>query len=309
MVRVLVNNQQEQPKIIKRKKKEKNNKLDEEINSIKNEIAKANLESQEYDMKIINKKSEINLLINKRQEMINTVPKGQFIPKKKILVPTQDTYFLFRQTNIIPKRKANKFHSGPMLSDHDDTDNQKKKDEKTREQIVEVTKLVEIINKPTKETDLDFPNYILRRSKPDIDIDMHEKDLDQFYKRYTARDNKFIKTPIIYNYERVIPREFNKKEEINHYAKLEMKDRIKKQAKFFCENIKNYKIPEVIEVRELQELDKKDLEETIGHLMVNMDILNKDIEGQKEDEHFSSIKKFLYLEKLKKYEKNVEKDQ
>ena len=299
---VIANNQQGQTKIIKPKKKEKNPKLDEEINFLKNELAKAKLLSQEYDTKILNKKKEIDLLIVKKQE-ITTITQSQFKPKKTNLVPTQNLQLLYSKS-ILPKRRTNIFHSGELLSDHDESENERKKKEKMekriKKQITESTQLIDIITNipgkkkrklevPFSETKLRSPNI------PDFDLEEWE-DLDHFYKAYKTRDKNFINKTKFNNYKRVVPVEFDEDDDININAKTMMRDGIKTQANFFNKNIEDYKIPDLIEVKDLKELDKNDLKDTIGKLFINIDELNKEGEDQ---EHFDSMERLLKLGKIK----------
>ena len=299
---VIANNQQGQTKIIKPKKKEKNPKLDEEINFLKNELAKAKLLSQEYDTKILNKKKEIDLLMIKKQE-ITTITQSQFKPKKTNLVPTQNLQLLYSKS-ILPKRRTNIFHSGELLSDHDESENERKKKEKMekriKKQITESTQLIDIITNipgkkkrklevPFSETKLRSPNI------PDFDLEEWE-DLDHFYKAYKTRDKNFINKTKFNNYKRVVPVEFDEDDDININAKTMMRDGIKTQANFFNKNIEDYKIPDLIEVKDLKELDKNDLKDTIGKLFINIDELNKEGEDQ---EHFDSMERLLKLGKIK----------
>jgi hypothetical protein len=304
---VLVNNQPQpqQPKIIKRKKKEKNNKLDEEINFIKGEIAKANLESKEFDSKIINKRNEINLLITKKQELINTGSKVPFIPQKKIFLPSPSNNFILEKK--VPQRPF-EFHSGPILSDHDDTDNERKREKKIMSQMAEKTKLINIIfNKREEESEMNLPSTSnLFKNIPG----QKEEPLDQFYKRYKKRDNTFIRQSKYKNYYNILPKYFDEDENINLKAKKIMREKIQQQANFFKVNIPNYKIPATIEVEELKELNKDDLKDTAEILFKKIPYLNKkEEEGEdgekKEDEHFTSMEKLLKFEHLKNFIKKI----
>ena len=304
---VLVNNQPQpqQPKIIKRKKKEKNNKLDEEINFIKGEIAKANLESKEFDSKIINKRNEINLLIIKKQELINTGSKVPFIPQKKIFLPSPSNNFILEKK--VPQRPF-EFHSGPILSDHDDTDNERKREKKIMSQMAEKTKLINIIfNKREEESEMNLPSTSnLFKNIPG----QEEEPLDQFYKRYKKRDNTFIRQSKYKNYYNILPKYFDEDENINLKAKKIMREKIQQQANFFKVNIPNYKIPATIEVEELKELNKDDLKNTAEILFEKIPYLNKkEEEGEdgekKEDEHFTSMEKLLKFERLKNFVEKI----
>ena len=54
-----------------------------------------------------------------------------------------------------------------------------------------------------------------------------------------------------------------------------MNNYIQGQAEFFSNNVKDYKIPSVIEINDLKGLDRDDLKETIGTLLKNISNLNK----------------------------------
>ena len=135
------------------------------------------------------------------------------------LVPTQNMQMLFSKSNIGIKRRANKFHSGDLISDHDDTDNENKKKEKMPKKV--------IIPQPE----------ILRA--PIIDMDQGEK-LDDFYKRYKKRDNNFIISTKFSNYKRVLPIDFNEDDNVNDNARTRLRSDIKTRASFFSSQIKKY---------------------------------------------------------------------
>ena len=300
---VLIKNQPEQPKIIKRKKKEKNNKLDEEINLIKGEIAKANLESQEYDSKIINKRNEINILIIKKQELINTGTKGTFIPKKKFLVQTPNNNFILEK--VQPQNRPG-LHSGPIQSDHDSTDNERKRQKKILNQIAEKTKLIDIIiKKSEEESSLELPPTNFFKTNP-----LSKKEnLDDFYKRYKKRDDTFINNPKINNYYNILPNDFDKDTNVNAFAKKKKEEKIQEvRDKIFKDIIK---IPNYIQAEELKELNKDDLIETSLTLFKEMDKLNEEIKKgeNKEDEHYTSLKTYTNFEDIKKFIKKMKDDE
>jgi hypothetical protein len=302
---VLVNNQPQpqQPKIIKRKKKEKNNKLDEEINFIKGEIAKANLESKEFDSKIINKRNEINLLIIKKQELINTGTKGTFIPKKKLLVQTPNNNFILEK--VQPQNRPG-LHSGPIQSDHDSTDNERKRQKKILNQIAEKTKLIDIIiKKSEEESSLELPPTNFFKTNP-----LSKKEnLDDFYKRYKKRDDTFINNPKINNYYNILPNDFDKDTNVNAFAKKKKEEKIQEvRDKIFKDIIK---IPNYIQAEELKELNKDDLIETSLTLFKEMDKLNEEIKKgeNKEDEHYTSLKTYTNFEDIKKFIKKMKDDE
>ena len=80
-----------------------------------------------------------------------------------------------------------------------------------------------------------------------------------------------------------------------------MREGIKKQAKFFSDNIKNYKIGDAIEIKDLEEMDKDNLKQAIDALWINMDYLNENVGDKEEKEHYGSMKTLLNFEKMKKF--------
>ena len=75
-----------------------------------------------------------------------------------------------------------------------------------------------------------------------------------------------------------------------------MNNYIQGQAEFFSNNVKDYKIPSVIEINDLKGLDRDDLKETIGTLLKNISNLNDEGESKK---HYESLKKLADLKNLK----------
>ena len=284
----MVNNQPvSQPIIKKKKNKEKLDKLDEEIYLLKKQIEETRHKNSELDTQIIKKKDEIIQLNIKKYTLPNT--KSEFKPKKIQLVPTQTTNLLYNKHKQQKETKL-KSRAGDLISDHDDTDKENKKNETILKQVTEKTKLIEIIMNKT------YPKKnILKTVPPNIHIP-DEIDLDDFYRRYKNRDREFWDRPKFKNYKRVIPEDFNKDYEINNNARNLMNNTIKGQAEFFLNNIKDYKIPSVIEINDLKGLDKDDLKETIGTLLENIKNLNDEGEGKK---HYESLQKLVELKNLK----------
>ena len=304
---LIKDNQPQKPKVVKHKNKEKIKKLDEEINSLKKELEETYLKNKELDSEIFKKRNEINELNIKKQEISIIKTKTNIIPKKTQLVPAQTTNLLYNKTNIRPKIKEKRFHSGAMMSDHDDSDRENKKKRKILDQMKEQTKLIELIIKKPSDDDfiLNKPKKIILDSIMD-DIDVPDDvNLDDFYKRYKARDNNFIKVPKFNNYKRVVPPNFNDDNKINNNAKKLMKEYIKNQANFFTKNVNDYKIPPYTEVKDLEKLDKGDLKQTVGILLKNLDNLND--EGE-EEKHYKSLKKLLDFNQFKKFRKNDLRD-
>ena len=283
-----------QPIIKKNKNKEKLDKLDEEIYLLKKKIEEARLKNSELDTQIIKKKDEIIQLNIKKYTMTNTNPnKTEIKPKIIQLVPTQTTNILY---NKYKPQKKSKWESraGELISDHDDTDKEDKKNKTILRQITEKTEFIKIITNPRIVNP--YPkNNMLKTVPHNLDIP-DEIDLDDFYRRYKNRDREFCDKPKFKNYKRVLPIDFNDDYDINNNARNLMNNYIQGQAEFFSNNVKDYKIPSVIEINDLKGLDRDDLKETIGTLLKNISNLNDEGESKK---HYESLKKLADLKNLK----------
>ena len=283
-----------QPIIKKNKNKEKLDKLDEEIYLLKKKIEEARLKNSELDTQIIKKKDEIIQLNIKKYTMTNTNPnKTEIKPKKIQLVPTQTTNILYNKYK--PKKKSKwESRAGELISDHDDTDKEDKKNKTILRQITEKTEFIKIITNPRIVNP--YPkNNMLKTVPHNLDIP-DEIDLDDFYRRYKNRDREFCDRPKFKNYKRVLPIDFNDDYDINNNARNLMNNYIQGQAEFFSNNVKDYKIPSVIEINDLKGLDRDDLKETIGTLLKNISNLNDEGESKK---HYESLKKLADLKNLK----------
>ena len=283
-----------QPIIKKNKNKEKLDKLDEEIYLLKKKIEEARLKNSELDTQIIKKKDEIIQLNIKKYTMTNTNPnKTEIKPKKIQLVPTQTTNILY---NKYKPKKISKWESraGELISDHDDTDKEDKKNKTILRQITEKTEFIKIITNPRIVNPYQ-KNNMLKTVPKNLDIP-DEIDLDDFYRRYKNRDREFCDRPKFKNYKRVLPIDFNDDYDINNNARNLMNNYIQGQAEFFSNNVKDYKIPSVIEINDLKGLDRDDLKETIGLLLKNISNLNDEGESKK---HYESLKKLADLKNLK----------
>ena len=283
-----------QPIIKKNKNKEKLDKLDEEIYLLKKKIEEARLKNSELDTQIIKKKDEIIQLNIKKYTMTNTNPdKTEIKPKKIQLVPTQTTNILYNKYK--PKKKSKwESRAGELISDHDDTDKEDKKNKTILRQITEKTEFIKIITNPRIVNP--YPkNNKLKAVPHNLDIP-DEIDLDDFYRRYKNRDREFCDKPKFKNYKRVLPIDFNDDYDINNNARNLMNNYIQGQAEFFSNNVKDYKIPSVIEINDLKGLDRDDLKETIGILLKNISNLNDEGESKK---HYESLKKLADLKNLK----------
>ena len=294
MVSMVQNQPVVQPIIKKNKNKEKLDKLDEEIYLLKKKIEEARLKNSELDTQIIKKKDEIIQLNIKKYTMTNTNPnKTEIKPKTIQLVPTQTTNILY---NTYKPKKKTKWESraGELISDHDDTDKEEKKNKTILKQITEKTEFIKIITNPRIVNP--YPkNNKLKAVPHNLDIP-DEIDLDDFYRRYKNRDREFCDKPKFKNYKRVLPIDFNDDYDINNNARNLMNNYIQGQAEFFSNNVKDYKIPSVIEINDLKGLDRDDLKETIGTLLKNISNLNDEGESKK---HYESLKKLADLKNLK----------
>ena len=294
MVSMVQNQPVVQPIIKKNKNKEKLDKLDEEIYLLKKKIEEARLKNSELDTQIIKKKDEIIQLNIKKYTMTNTNPnKTEIKPKKIQLVPTQTTNILYNKYK--PKKKSKwESRAGELISDHDDTDKEDKKNKTILRQITEKTEFIKIITNPRIVNP--YPkNNMLKTVPHNLDIP-DEIDLDDFYRRYKNRDREFCDKPKFKNYKRVLPIDFNDDYDINNNARNLMNNYIQGQAEFFSNNVKDYKIPSVIEINDLKGLDRDDLKETIGTLLKNISNLNDEGESKK---HYESLKKLADLKNLK----------
>ena len=306
---VLVNNQNTQPKIIKRKNKEKIGKLDEKINLLKKEIEDTYFKEKELDSKLIKIKNEINELNIKKQE-INIIPRPQIKPKKTQLVPMQNTHLLYTKNIIYPKRDRTDFHSGDIVSDHDDSDLERKRAKKN---ITKITTLIEkltqkketnIINtdsfsNPEEENELNLNSNvdILKMPKPDGKIN-----LEKFYEKYTARDNRFIHKSNKKYKTAIEDDNFNTNNNVKKFAKNQKNKYIEEQPKLFKDIIK---IPLVSTVPELKDLEKGDLKETIKILKLK---LNKMYDKGREEEQLTAIKNYLHQQDNNDNEDDLLKD-
>ena len=288
----MINNQPQpvQPIIKKQKNKEKLDKLDEEIYLLKKQLDQERNKNSELDTQIMKKKEEIIQL--NIQKLSKTDTKIEIKPKKIQLVPAQTTNILYQKNIKRPKRKEKKFRAGDLISDHDDTDKEINKKKTILKKMTEQKELINIIinNHPIN------PQNILKNIPNNIDIP-DDVDLDDFYKRYKARDRRFWDNPKLKNYKREIPIDFDKDYIINNNARMKMNKNIKYHAEIFSNNINDYKIPPFTEIDELVKLDSDDLKETVGILMKKIKDLND--EGE-EEKHYESVNKFLDLKKLKK---------
>ena len=298
------NNNQEKQKIIINQKSnnfEKDLKNDEEINNLKKRINETKSiyerKRKEYDEKIYNLKNEINILKNQKMEVnIDINKKKDIVPKNIILVPEQKEPISYLKKNIKKLGKISKFHSGFLESDHDDSDNERKRKEKIIRQIEEKTELYEIIikeNKIINEKEEDDNNNNLRMKNF-----LDGKDLDDFYKRYIKRDNKYLQNSQFKNYlKKVLPDEFSQKKVIENRAEIDINEKIKKTARILRKE-NEFEEP-IIEVKDFKKENTDDLLKLINNTFSKMELLNDNNDGIT-DPYYKSLEELLDLPDIKK---------
>ena len=316
----------DKPKIINNNNINLNNKedikkLDEEIENLKRQINQEEQSSKEYDIEIFKIRNQIKTITKKNKEIDNTL---NIIPKKTNLAQEPNLDFQILRAN--KTRKKFRDHAGPIESDHDSEDERNKKNKKILDNLAAQTNLLnliikktdiihekEIINYPPrndipKNENLKKPTKPKPKPKPIPKKEYKEnaENLDNFYKRYTKRDNKFIKTPKLPNYKLDLPEQFNKIYPVNNESQ-EFIESIEKAAQLlYKKQIDD--IPPIINEMQLENYNKEDLAKTAQEIIKRMKPLNE-IEGNDENEHeyepqYSSITKFI---ELKTIEKNLEK--
>ena len=309
---VMVKNNQEKQKIIINQKNdniENDIKNDEEINKLKNEIDNTkkiiDMKRKEYNQKIINLKNEINNLKTQKLKInIDINKKPEVIPKKTILVAEQNKPISFIKTNVKKLGKPFKFHSGFLESDHDDSDNERKKKEKILEQLKYDSKLFDIITKKTeiipKRTTLEIPvqpdneERLRKINKKNI---LDDKDLDDFYRRYINRDTRYLNVSKFDRYlTEVLPNQFSTNKDIKKNAVFDIDNKLTNTARLFCNEKKNKILPNH-QVKELIKEDRNDLLNLINNTFRNMDLIN-DVNGVF-DPYYTSVGELLNFKDIK----------
>ena len=310
------NNQEKQTIIINQKKNnyENNIKNDEEINSLKNEIDNTkNLlykKKKEYDEKIMNLKNQINILKNQKMQInIDITQKKEVIPKRTILVTEQKEPITYIKKNVKKLGKPIRFHSGILESDHDDSDNEKKKKEKILHKLKDDSELFNFILKE-KTNIIKKVNIIdqqpiqenIENKLRNINIDNivlpEEKDLDDFYRRYINRDTKYLNIPNFNRYlTEVLPNQFSGNKDVKKNAAFNLNNNLTRTAHLFYNENKS-KIPPKHQVKELMKEDRNDLLELINHTFHGMELVN-DINGVI-DPYYTSVKQLLDFDDIKK---------
>ena len=309
---VMVKNNQEKQKIIINQKNdniENDIKNDEEINKLKNEIDNTkkiiDMKRKEYNQKIINLKNEINNLKTQKLKInIDINKKPEVIPKKTILVAEQNKPISFIKTNVKKLGKPFKFHSGFLESDHDDSDNERKKKEKILEQLKYDSKLFDIIARKTeiipKRTTLEIPvqpdneERLRKINKKNI---LDDKDLDDFYRRYINRDTRYLNVSKFDRYlTEVLPNQFSTNKDIKKNAVFDIDNKLTNTARLFCNEKKNKILPNH-QVKELVKEDRNDLLNLINDTFRNMDLIN-DVNGVF-DPYYTSVGELLNFKDIK----------
>ena len=297
------NNQEKQKIIINQKSNNYDNDLknDEEINNLKKKINETKSiyerKRKEYDEKISDLKNEINILNNQKVEInIDLNKKKDIIPKNIVLVPEQKEPISYLKKNVRKLGKSSKFHSAFLESDHDDSDNERKRNQKIIRQLKEKTKLYEIIINE---------NRIINEKEDDDNIDnnlrtknfLEGANLDDFYKRYIRRDNKYLQnSQFNYYLKEVLPNEFSNEEKIKKRAKKDISDKLKKTAQILKKE--NELEEPLIEVKDLKKKDVDYLLKLINNTFRRMD-LAKDT-NRTITPYYISLKELLDLPEVEK---------
>ena len=295
------NNQEKQKIIINQKKNNYENDLknDEEINNLKKKISETKSiyerKRKEYDEKISDLKNEINILKNQKFEVnIDINKKKNIIPKKIVLVPEQKEPISYIKKNVKKLGKSSKFHSGFLESDHDDSDNERKKNKKIIKQIKDNIKLIEIkLNENMLINEEEDNNQNLRLKKI---LDEKDFDLDDFYNRYMKRDKNYLKnSKFNYYLKPVLPDEFSNKKDINKKAKVDINKQLKKKALKL--NNENEFEEAFTEVKDLIKENRDDLLKLIN---TNFSNLEKDNNYGTTAPYYISLVELLELHDIKK---------
>ena len=297
------NNQEKQKIIINQKSNnyEQNLKNDEEINNLKKKISEAKStyerKRKEFDEKISELKNEINILKNQKLEVnIDVNKKKEIIPKTIVLVPEQKEPISYIKKNVKKLGKSSKYHSGFLESDHDDSDEERKRKQKIIRQLKEKTELIEIItneNKKINEKEEEDNNNNLRVKKI-----LKGEDLDDFYKKYIKRDNKYLQnSQFNYYLKEVLPTQFSNEKDIKKRAKTDINSQIKKTARILKKENEFEESP--IEVKDLIKENRDDLLKLINNTFSRMDLLN-DNKNEVTYRYYISVKELLELPDVKK---------
>ena len=302
------NNNQEKQVIIQKPSRNYDNDIrnDEDIRSLKNEIDNTKklleIKQKEYDEIIINLENETMRIKNEINQ------KKEIVPKRTILVTEQKEPISFIKKNVKKLGKPTRFHSGILESDHDDSDNEKKKNEKILNKLKEDTRFFDLILKKktsiiNKLDVIDQPiqeniENKLREIKLDQGDIIGENDLDDFYRRYINRDTKYLNISTFPKYlTPVLPNRFSNNNDVKKNAVFNLNNNLTRTANLFY-NENKIKITPKHQVKELIKEDRKDLLDLISHTFHGMDLVN-DNNGMI-DPYYTSVKELLDFDDIKR---------
>ena len=284
--------------------------LDEQIQNQKTYYEK---EIEEIKIKQINinkkfeedeiKNSNINSSVIKRQI------EYQKLPRKNKIIENEKKYF----------------NSGKLISDHDDTDEELKKQKKIVELYKNekdiITKMIkkkrilqnpettvnqnDFFKKDENEKDKEEIQEIMEKDigkKNIFDSEINLKNvekknvkLDKYYKKYKKRDGIYLKEPNEDNYLiETLPKKFDLNPQINDNANNLMKNKVNKIGIKLLP--KNINIDQNIEEENLKNENTEDLVMLVNSLITNMNRINSDKDGN-ENNYYNSIKELLGLDK------------
>ena len=314
---VMVKNNQEKQKIIINPNTiiYDNIRNDEEINSLKNEIDNVNkmleMKRKEYEEKKLKLKQQINTLTNQKLQInidITQQENKRNIPKKIILVPDQKETISYIKKTVKKLGKPTKFHSGKLESDDDDNAKEKKNNDKYFGYIKDNIDLMKIISNEKKEIinqikDNQVPiNDNIEQKLRNIKLDLNEiqegQDLEDFYRRYINRDQRFINNPKFERYlTGVLPNQFDTNDQVKKNAVFDVNKKLEQSANLFHTENKS-KIPPEHKVKELVKEDRDDLIGLIKEINGDMESLyNK--QGIS-DPYYDSVKILLNFDDIQK---------
>lgn len=301
MVNLIPKNQEKQKIIIQPKNENLENdlKIKEEINSLMKDLENAKNRKEEkrkeYIEKISNYEKEITTLNIQRTEIIEDInKKNDILPKKGIYTAEQKEPFIIRKNNIKKKGKRGKFHSGLLESDHDDSEEERKKEMEALEKLKEESEFFKIITKPKK--------IILRDANPNIVPE--QEDLEHFYERYIKRDKKYIKDPQFKKYlKEVLPSNYIQNNGICNNAKIDINDKLFNTARFFYDEKQMKILPECDE-NNLKKERKTDLLNLVDILFKDFDILKNDNKREDMKQYYNSVQNLLDFKDIKETIKN-----
>ena len=231
---------------------------------------------------------------------------------------------------IIQKNNEKKyFNSGKLVSDHDDTDEDRRNKRKAIESYYNESDIInKIIKKKRKLQDIQpntieqsdfFKNddedgikemgyeydnkNILRDEKNMKKIVKKNEKLEHYYKKYKKRDDNYLDDPKEENYLiETLPKKFDLSPHTNDTASHLMKDKVNKTGiKIFPRNLNMNKI---VDEEELKKENVDDLVMLANSLINNMNGINLNKNGN-EYNYYSSIKELLDLDKNVKKAKEI----